>query len=78
MAQSNIYDDGVTVNKDKLLYKHSANPFTKVKNWYTFWQFKEEISAEEFQELYVGLLVGCVQDTLMKICKPINTGLMKG
>ena len=44
-----------------------------------FWEVKEGISAEEFQEFIDGPSgPGFGQGALMNICKPIDTALMKG
>ena len=44
---------------------------------YRFWEVKEGISAEEFQEFIDGPSgQGFGQDALMNICKPIDTALM--
>jgi len=60
-------------------FNHSANAVTKTGPVYCFWEVKEGISAEEFQEFIDGPSgPGFGQDALMNICKPIDTSLMNG
>ena len=85
-AASDVYkrlggglDDAVAANKEKGFYNHSANAVTKTGPMYCFWEVKEGISAEEFQEFIDGPSgPGFGQDALMNICKPIDSSLMNG
>ena len=79
MAPGGGWDDAVAENKEKGFYNHSANAVSKTGPVYCFWEVKEGISAEEFQEFIDGPSgPGFGQDALMNICKPIDTTLMNG
>ncbi len=79
MAPGGGWDDAVAANKEKGFYNHSANAVTKNSPLYYFWEVKEGISFEEFQEFIDGPSgPGLGQDALMDICKPIDTALMNG
>ena len=61
------------------MFNHSANAVIKTGPVYCFWEVKEDIAAEEFQEFIDGPSgSGFEQDALMNICKPIDTSLMDG
>ena len=73
------WDDAVAANKDKGFFNYSANAVTKTGPLYCFWEVKEGISAEEFQEFIDGPYgPGSGQDALMNIFKPIDTLLIHG
>jgi len=79
MSPGGGWDDAVAANKEKGFFNHSANAVTKTGPVYCFWEVKEGISAEDFQELIDGPSgPGFGQDALMNICKPIDTALMNG
>ena len=79
MAPGGGWDDAVVANKEKGFYNHSANAVTKNGPVFCFWEVKEGISAEEFQEFIDGPSgPGFGQDALMNICKPIDTALTNG
>ena len=79
MSPGGGWDDAVAANKEKGFYNHSANAVTKTGPMYCFWEVKEGISAEQFQEFIDGPSgPGFGQDALMNICKPIDTALMNG
>ena len=79
MASGGGWDDVVAENKGKGFYNHSANAVSKAGPLYCFWEVKEGLSAEEFQEFIDGPSgPGFGQDALMNICKPIDTTLMNG
>ena len=50
------WDDAVTANREKGFFNHSANAVTKTGPVYFYWEVKEGISAEEFQDLSIALL----------------------
>ena len=79
MSPGGGWDDAVAANKEKGFFNHSANAVTKTGPVYCFWEVKEGISAEDFQEFIDGPSgPGFGQDALMNICKPIDTSLMNG
>ena len=79
MSPGGGWDDAVAANKEKGFFNHSANTVTKTGPVYCFWEVKEGISAEEFQEFIDGPSgPGFGQDALMNICKPIEISLMNG
>jgi len=79
MSPGGGWDDAVAANKEKGFFNHSANALTKTGPLYCFWEVKEGISAEDFQEFIDGPSgPGFGQDALMNICKPIDTALMNG
>ena len=48
------WDNAVAANKEKGFFNHSANAVTKTGPGYFFWEVKEGISAEDFQEFVDG------------------------
>ena len=79
MAPGGGCDDAVAENEEKGFYNHSANSVTKTGPLYCFWEVKEGLSAEEFQEFIDGPSgPGFEQDTLINIFKQIDTSLMNG
>jgi len=57
MSPGGGWDDVVAVNKEKGFFNHSANAVTKTGPVYFFWEVKEVISAEDFQEFIDGFSV---------------------
>ena len=54
MSSCGGWDDAVAADKEKWFFNHSANALTKTVPVYCFWEVKEGISAEEFQEFIDG------------------------
>ena len=54
IAPDGSWDDAIATNKEKGFFKHSANTVTKTSPVYFFWEVKECISTEEFQEFIDG------------------------
>ena len=79
MALGGGWDNAMADNKEKAFYNHSANAVTKNGPIYCFWEVKEGISAQEFQEFIDGPSgPGFGQGSLMNIYKPIDKALMNG
>ena len=58
---------------------HSANAVTSNGAIYVFWETKERINAEAFQEFIDGPIgPGFGLNALINICKPIDVSLMNG
>ena len=56
MGAGGGWDDAVTTNREKGFFNHSANAVSKTGPVYFYWEVKEGISAEEFQDLSIALL----------------------
>ena len=79
MAPGGGWDEAVAANKEKGFFNHSANAVSASGPIYCIWETKEGISIEEFQEFIDGHTgPGFGLNSLMNICKPIDTSLMNG
>ncbi len=79
IAPGGCWDDAVVTNKEKWFFNHSANAFTKTGPVYCFWEVKEGISAEEFQDFIDGPSgPDFGKNALMNICKVIDISLIIG
>ena len=68
MSPGGGWDDAVAANKEKGFFNHSANAVTKTGPVYCFWEVKEGISAEDFQEfrwtLWSRVWTRCIDEYL--------------